>query len=388
MWDAIVVGAGPGGSLAALRLADLGRSVCLLEKESFPRYKPCGGGIPPHGMRILRDMDVEVDPCVESVADRVRFLFDFEDPVDSDLSDAAVTMVNRADFDTALARQASDRGAELRENALVRDVDLSSDGCTVSLASGDELRARFVVGADGAASRVARSLDIDRRFRYGVALDAEVTVDEETYRRERPRATFNVNFVDRGYGWIFPKDGYLALGVGGYDRSQPYPDLIDEFVDRCVGEGSIEACEQYGHPLPFFERSGPVTRGRAGLVGDAAGMVDSLSGEGIFYALKSGRMIASCIDASLREGRTDLTNYQARVEETIHRELRWSARLARVFFAFPRSCYEHGVKRPKVVDWIKQVVISDGSYDEIYRQLWDEIQRRMGSSLKQVPGLS
>lgn len=388
MWDAIVVGAGPGGSLAALRLADLGRSVCLLEKETFPRYKPCGGGIPPHGMRLLREMDVEVDPYVESVADRVRFLFDFEDPVDSDLSDAAVTMVNRADFDTALARQARDRGADLKEGALVRDVILESEGCRVVLASGESLRARFVVGADGAASRVARSVEIDRQFEYGVALDAEVTVDEPTYRRERPRATFNVNFVDRGYGWIFPKDGYLALGVGGYDRSQPYPELIDDFVDRCVGRDAVEACDQYGHPLPFFKRSGPVTRESVGLVGDAAGMVDSLSGEGIFYALKSGRMVAECIDASLRQDRTDLSNYQRRVEETIHRELGWSARLAKVFFAFPRSCYEHGVKQPKVVDWIKQVVISDGSYDEIYRQLWDEIKRRMGSSLKQVPGLS
>lgn len=383
-----MVGAGPGGSLAALRLAQLGREVCLLEKESFPRYKPCGGGIPPHGMRLLRDTGVNVDPYVESVCDRVRFLFDFEDPVDSDLSDAAVTMVNRADFDTALARQARERGAVLREEALVRDVDLTGDGCTVTLACGDTLHARFVVGADGASSRVARSLEIERGFDLGVALDAEVTVDEETYRRERPRATFNVNVVERGYGWIFPKNGYLALGVGGYDRSRPYPDLIDAFVDRSVGEEAVQECDLYGHPLPFFRESVPVTRGPVGLVGDAAGMVDSLSGEGIFYALKSGRLVAECIDEALRSNREDLANYQRRVEGGIHRELGWSARLARVFFAFPRRCYEHGVKRPRVVDWIKQVVISDGTYDEIYRELWDEIRGRMGRSLKQVPGLS
>jgi len=377
MFDVIVVGAGPGGSITAYRSAQLGLEVCLLEKETVPRYKPCGGGLPPHAMTLLSELGIDVDEHIEHEADRVKFLFNFEDPVVADLSDAPVVMFNRADFDGALIQEAISQGAEFREGVSVANVRSEANGCVVRTDDGNEIRGRFVIGADGAGSRVAQSMDLNRDSFYGVALDAEVELDRETYDREQQYATFNIDFVEQGYGWIFPKDQYLGMGVGGYSNDQSYPDLIREYVNKSIPEARISDMDIYGHPLPFFEEEQPVVKDRVGLVGDAANMVDSLSGEGIFYAMKAGRIAGESMKTTLQEGRQNLHEYQRRISKTVVKEFKWSSRLASVFFRFPRKCYEHGVKRPEVVNLIKEVVQSEVSYDEIYGVIWKKIKNRL-----------
>lgn len=386
MYDVAVVGAGPAGSMTAYGLGRRGYDVCLLDRASFPRHKPCGGGLPVHAVSLLREEGIDPDPHVKDVTTRVKFLYDSSDPVETDLSDAPVTMVDRGEFDTALAREAEAEGVTFLDGVGFETLTMGSRGCELEL-SDRRVEARFVVGADGAQSRVGRSVGLMEDQDCGVALDAEVEVDPEVYRREEEFSTFNVNYVDRGYGWIFPKEGYLSMGVGGYDSSLPYPEAMDRFLEETVGEKNVRDRDVYGHPLPFFQGVTDVVEGRVALVGDAAGMVDALSGEGIFYALKGGTLLAESLDRALSEGRNHLEGYRERLGETVFKELRWSARLANVFFKFPRKCYEHGVKRPRVVEWIKRVVVSESSYDEIYEKIWDEIKQRVSSRALATIGL-
>ncbi|MFB6344988.1 MAG: NAD(P)/FAD-dependent oxidoreductase [bacterium] len=386
MYDVIVVGAGPAGSVTAHELARGGLSVLVIEKETFPRLKPCGGGLPVHATDLLDEIGIDIEPVVEDVARDVKFLYESKEPVRSDLSDAPVTMVNRADFDQRLIDQAIDEGVTFRDGTGVADVRLN-DHCEVTLEDGTVETSRFVVGADGANSLVGRSLGLFETQTCGVALDAEVDVGQGAYEREKHQATFNVNFVENGYGWIFPKDNYLAMGVGGYDKDISYPQALQSFLEDSLQEGEIQDYEVLGHPLPYFDGAVTVTKGPVALVGDAAFMVDALSGEGIFYGMKAGTLLAESILEADRKNKETLEGYQQRLSETVFEELQWSSRLASVFFSYPYKCYNQGVKRPEIVNWIKQVVVSESSYDEIYGQIWDEIRRRTGSMFLRKLGL-
>lgn len=378
-WDVIVVGAGPAGSLAAMDLVEQGWSVALLEKEELPRYKPCGGGIPPHAVRMLEDREVDLETKVEDVAEDVRFLYDFDRPVDRSLGPARVTMVNRRDFDELLARTAEDRGARLKEGVAVRELDRIDAGCRLTDEEGRTWTARYVVGADGANSRIARQAGLDVPPAGGVALDAEIEVNASTYEEHASRAIFNIDAAPKGYGWVFPKQGYLALGVGGYQSDVSYPDQLDRFVDRTLPAASILDRRDFGHPLPYYQPHPEAAGERVALVGDAASLVDALSGEGIYYAMKSGELAAGSIGNALEKGTPDLTGYADKLRESMGRDLALSARLASVFFRFPEQCYRHGVERPIIVEKMKQVV-AGGQYGDIFRELWDEIIGRLEQS--------
>lgn len=387
MWDVIVVGAGPSGSVTAHELARDDVSVCLLEKETFPRLKPCGGGLPVHAVDLLKDIGIEIDHLVEDVAEDVTFFYQSREPVESDLSDSPVTMVNRADFDQGLVEAASRKGVDFEQGRSVKSIEHNGT-CEVELEDGTTLESRYVVGADGANSVVAREVGLLEGEQCGVALDAEVEVEPSAYDREKHRATFDVNFVPNGYGWIFPKDGYLALGVGGYEKDVSYPGAMKEFLQKSLDENELRDYQVYGHPLPYYSGRTDVVRGPVALVGDAAYMVDALSGEGIFYAMKAGTILAECIKEAKERGTDSLRNYQETLEETVFKELRWSTRLSKVFFSFPYKCYDQGVKRPEVVNWIKKVVVSESSYDQIYGQLWQEIRERTGTQFLEKLGIT
>lgn len=386
MIDTAVVGAGPAGSVTAYCLARNGYSVHLLDKEEFPRHKPCGGGLPVHAVDLLEDIGISIDPIVEEVTERVKFLYDSKDPVESDLSDAPVTMVSRGRFDTFLAEEAEKQGAVFEDGTGVQDINIKDGYCELILPDRTQ-KAKFVVGADGANSRVGRSVGLMQDQDCGVAIDAEIEVDPSVYRREKSYSTFNVNYVEDGYGWVFPKDGYLSMGVGGYPKDVAYPKALDQFLEENIGTDRIRSKNTYGHPLPFYQGCDDVVNRRVALVGDAAGMVDALSGEGIFYAMQGASILADSIDRALSEDIDYLNQYSQRLKKTVFKELRWSGRLANVFFKFPRKCYEHGVKRPEVVNWIKRVVVSESSYDEIYEKIWSEIKNRLSGKVLSTLGL-
>lgn len=385
MLDTLVVGAGPAGSLTAYCLSKHDRSVALIDSASFPRHKPCGGGLPLHAVDLLDRKGFQIDSLVKDVADQVEFLYESGDPVTESLTDAPVFMVDRGEFDHSLAEAARRQGVSFQDETRFLQMKIKSDYCEVVLPD-RRLKARFVVGADGAHSEVGRSVGLMRSQNCGVAMDAEVKVSPKIQAQNRSKATFDVNFVDQGYGWIFPKKDCLSMGVGGYRRDVTYPRSLEDYIKQSVDKRDIHRKNVYGHPLPFFQGTRDVVRGRVGLVGDAAGMVDALSGEGIFYALRGGEILAETINWALEEDVSTLSRYQERLRETVFKELGWSYRLAQVFFRFPRKCYEHGVKRPKIVRWIKRAVTSQQSYDEIYEHIWSEVKRRLGNRVLSTLG--
>jgi geranylgeranyl reductase family protein len=324
--DVLVVGAGPAGSIAALVLARAGACVALLDKARFPRDKACGDFIGPKGLQVLADLGVP-EPAGLDVGDMVvvgpngrRVVLPCFDGLSYPGRARAVT---RVEFDDALRAAALDAGAVEVSGRADRPL-WSSDALEGFTVDGHELRADFVIGADGATSHVARSAGLveSARVLWGFAvrcyLDQRVTLPAITLWEPTPWHAFP------GYGWIFPGPAGVAnvgLGLGTLSDRQSGAGaarLLSAYLDHLVSLGLLDRAPAVPLPrrLGGWLKMGMVgttpAAGRVLLVGDAAGLVNPLQGEGIAQAMTSGRAAAEAVVGSPGRAATQYRDHLAR----------------------------------------------------------------------------
>jgi geranylgeranyl reductase family protein len=374
-FDVIVVGAGPGGAAAAWHLTQAGLQVLVVEKARLPRYKPCGGAIP---RPTLERFPFAFDSVIKSAPTGVRFIFPGQPEVDIALHNQPIAMVRRSELDAFLLARS---GAELLEGVAVTSIGEDAGG--VRVRAGDHsLTARYLVGADGATSLVAGCLGLRQERRWGGTLEAEVPLDDDhvTDRALGSRALFALGSVAWGYSWVFPKGDHLSVGIGQVRQGRA--DLRAAFrreMDR-LGIG-LDGVQVHGYPLPCYQtprwpwRRGAPWRARDSLpqealstrrcvlVGDAAGLVDPLLGEGIRYAITSARLAAEAIVAN------DLTGYEAAIWREIGHSLATAGMVANTYYRLPRLSYQIGVRNPATVRHFVDVLTEKTSYEEIGRRL-------------------
>ena len=328
-YDVVVVGAGPAGSATALRLARGGAKVLLADRARFPRDKPCGGGLTG---RALRWAPCSVDPVVEHVVDRFRIRLRYGSSFTRKHPTPLVLMTQRRRLDLHLAEQATAAGATFRDGARVTDVEPNGSGVDVRI-DGDAVRADVLVGADGANGIVARSVGLDAHIVNGVALEGNVSYADLEPARVEGTAVVELGVIPGGYGWVFPKGDHANIGVGGWGSEGP---RLRDHVARLARahELRMDAVRDLrGHRLPMRRPGAVPGRGRVLLVGDAAGLVDPLSGDGMYEAFVSAALAAEAI----LEG--DLDAYSGRLAAALdrHANASWSAK--RALERSPRACY-------------------------------------------------
>jgi geranylgeranyl reductase family protein len=326
-YDAIVVGAGPAGSLAAYRLASAGATVLLLDRARFPRDKPCGGGVT---IRALKELPFAIDPVVEGVVDRFELRLRHRHSFSRRAPAPLALMTQRRRLDAYLVERAVAAGAEFRDGVRVSRVAQGEVG-------GDS--ARVVIGADGANGVTARSLGLATDREHGVALEGNLAndvVDSERYAR---RLVLEFGTVPGGYGWVFPKGDHVNLGVGGWEDEGPR--LREHLARLCAVHGVDPAAltEVRGHRLPLRRPGSALAEGRVALVGDAAGLVDPLSGDGMYEAFLSANLAARHALELLAGERESFEGYAAELEERLAPLVRasWGAKLA--LDRFPRLTF-------------------------------------------------
>jgi geranylgeranyl reductase family protein len=328
-FDVLVVGAGPAGSTAAYRLATEGARVLLADKATFPRDKPCGGGLT---MRAVHQLPFPVDPVVEDRTTRVRLGLDFTRRVERHMDEPLVLMTQRKRLDLYLIEQAVRAGAEFRDGVKVSDIALEQGGVQAQV-DGSRVAATHALLADGANGVSARAIGLDDGRDYGVALEANVPYGVVSETEYRGLLCLELANVPGGYGWVFPKGDHVNVGVGGWESEGPR--LREHLARFCraygIPESSLE--DVRGHRLPLVHPRARFAKGRVALLGDAAGLVDPLSGDGIYEAFLSARLAAEAVLAG------DLERYDRELRRTLSSQLAagWSAQVA--LDRFPRLTY-------------------------------------------------
>ncbi|MEE8421676.1 MAG: geranylgeranyl reductase family protein [Dehalococcoidia bacterium] len=332
--DVIVVGAGPAGSTVARELAIRGRDVLLLDRARFPRDKPCGGAVTVRSASLL---PFDLSPIVEDVVSGAHLRLGDGRQVERMADRPLAYMTQRSRFDHFLVEHAQEAGAEFRDGAAghVRTIRQHDDGFDVQT-DGVVHRARSLIGADGANGVVGALLGFEHPRESAVALEAHVPYPDGVPPWLRGRVALQFGWMAGGYGWLFPKGDHINVGVGGWkaivgSRLRPSLDRLCRAYD--IDPATLTHLR--GHHLPMMRPGAPLWAGGALLVGDAAGLVDPLSGEGIYQALASAVAAAPAVDDYLAGVTQSPAGYQRTVERELLPDIVASHTLTEILHAWP-----------------------------------------------------
>jgi geranylgeranyl reductase family protein len=340
-YDVLVVGGGPAGSTTAIRLAEGGARVLLVDKATFPRDKPCGGGLT---TRAFAQCPVDPTPVVEDEVDVVELRFRFGDSVVRQASSPVIRMTQRRWLDAFLLAAARERGVEVRE------------GTTIDTATA---RADVIVGADGANGTTAKSVGLGGGIVQGVAYEGNVPYGTVARERYAHRAVVELADIPGGYGWVFPKGDHVNVGVGAWQEEGP---RIREHLARVCNAHGLDPSQLdalRGHRLPLRRAATRLANERALLVGDAAGLIDPVSGDGMYECFVSSRLAAEAILAGT------LAAYPAKLDAALGRLHGASWKLKRALDRWPRAIWR--VARTRLL-WgsVERLLLGDvGSPGEV-----------------------
>lgn len=327
MYDVLLVGAGPAGAALAGILAERGKRVLLLDKERFPRYKPCAGGVDGIALGALAALgidplvvqhDAPAELCVTS-GGRYPARYQFERPL------AVMTM--RSELDDLIARTAVARGAEFHDDEQVKVARDNGRTVVVETAKGC-YEGRVLVGADGVYSVVARTFGLNRHPMRYVLTEAEVAVEPEIQASWAGRLQIDISVWPLGYSWIFPKRSHLSIGTGVPRRAAKQLGVRFALFRQRSNLAEAKILAQRSHMIGFRRGREAIAANRVLLVGDAAGLVDPNTGGGIGWALQSARLASSAILSCLEGEAESVAGYTVLVDRELAPELR-AARILR-----------------------------------------------------------
>lgn len=360
--EVIVIGGGPAGSIAAKTLAEAGIRTFLIEMD-LKRVKPCGGGIPSAAFEEFRIPEGIIERKVTKIGAISPSLKELTIP----LKGGYLAMVRREVFDAYLRKMAEKAGAELIEG-LFLNLKIGSR-IEIEYKSGQgikKLEGDFLIGADGVNSSVACTIGVKQTKNF-LALQERIKVSsgQMDFYRDRCEFWYGSEISPSLYGWVFPKGDHLYVGTAVDGKnSKGLSAYLERFKEKLGGriEG-FSVIKREASPGPV-QLAGTMVSGKVLLCGDAAGLILPVSAEGIYYAMKSGRMAAEEIISKFRgdpEINSGLDGYAQKWERLYGNRFRLMKRLQDIFYrddAMREKLVEiHGVKaiqKASMALWLKK----------------------------------
>jgi len=339
----IVIGGGPAGATCARRAALNGLDVVLVEKQYHPRPKPCGGALGPKAIDVL---DFDYSHLIQREYHAAKIFRPSGKCSILTRDNLKGHLIRRDEFDSFLIDKAREAGAEIVQGDEIVAIEQLRKGVR-ALGIGDSYKAHLLVGADGVNGVSMKQLDI--RHRWGVedvavCITAEVQVDPSEIERTMAVDAESTQFfldlyyglVEWGYGWCFPKRESLNIGIGcRLDKAKGLRDKWVQFLSKISIEKGIkiDAIEHSSARVPMCGTPSRLIGRRSMLIGDAAGLVSTVSGEGISFALESGILAAEVATKAVRdESPVYIAEYDRRLKSTLLEELKDLRTLAGIMY--------------------------------------------------------
>jgi geranylgeranyl reductase family protein len=345
--DALIIGAGPAGSTAAFLLASRGLRVILLDRSRFPRPKLCGGLLTWKTLRTVQEI-FQVGPHLlhtRGIAHHACRNYTVSGRGRRGLQgtlDEPFHLVDRRAYDHLWLQSAVAAGAEFHPDIAVTGFD--PDRNEVLTNRGEAWRGRFILGADGARSRIRRALarggKIAGSRRGGSAAALETFIPDDAGLEAPDGPAIHYGYVPWGYTWSFPGPGHRILGIAALKEKagRRLAACFRDFLAACNAPAPRDL-RIHAHGLPYGNYLCTPGYRRTLLLGDAAGLADPFLGEGIYYAHRSGQLAAEAVFESRRHPDGALAGYRRRVRRSLHPELRYAEAGRRILFSLPPGLY-------------------------------------------------
>lgn len=328
IYDVAIIGAGPAGSSLGYRLSQNGYQGIILEKEVFPRKKLCAGGLP---AKVLEVIPFDIHPVVENEVIKVTLSYKLQNDFKKSYNKVLIYTVDRQNFDDFFVKQAIKAGIDFLEGEKVERITLSNNIFYIGTTN-KQIKSKILVGADGARSFVAQAFDFKPIDIYHLGLQAEFSKKYIKGFLGDWNKTIYLDWgsIKNGYAWIFPKKKSISVGVQGPASSGKF--LRDYFTRNIHRLGiSNSEVELKAHLIPHRLSKRNIFKNNVYLIGDAAGLTDYLTGEGIYYALKSAEFAATQINNHFKGKINSNVSYENLVNKYILPELITSYNFSRIF---------------------------------------------------------
>lgn len=328
-FDVAVIGSGPAGASTAFHLAKSGISTVIIEKETLPRYKTCGGGFVFKGRKNL---PFEIDEIVEREFRKIDFHLGKNLHFTTEREDPTITMVMRDSFDNFITEKAKELGAKVLDGHKLTGLRFEEDLICVETSQG-EFTAKFVIAADGVLSPTAKLAGWTTETRKLIpAMEYEVEVSAEDFERLSKDVRFDIDAIPHGYAWSFPKKHHLSIGVAsgrkaGVNLKEHYKNYL-----KTLGVTEVVSESKHGFQIPVTPRTDGFTQKGVFLIGDAAGFADPVTAEGISNAIYSGKLAAESIIEAKMDKTLAESLYAEKLEVKLIPELKTGIWLSKWFY--------------------------------------------------------
>lgn len=332
LFDVIIVGGGPAGTLAGYMLAGYGLKVLIIDQSRFPRRKVCGGGLTLHARELIPfDISKVVHQEVTSgqIAFRGRMIKTIQD------ENTIAFTIDRVTFDSFLLDKAVNAGVTTSLGQRVISVSQENDAIHVQT-NQETFLGKYLIGADGVHSTVAKQFGMIKNRSTSLAYEARLSREYETNSSQNEMTTFDFGTILGGYGWIFPKRDHLNVGVcrtwPGNKASKKH---LLRFVDQHPELHRDRIIDIRAFPVPLGGKKYDLNKNNILLVGDAANLADPWLGEGLYYAIYSGILAAETIIKHARGEIQDLASYTEMINTAVVKQFAYAKRFSLLVNALP-----------------------------------------------------